>query len=224
MGPRIGTTIGPYEIVALLGSGGMGEVYRARDSRLRRDVALKLLPERFALDADRLARRFPAALPAPSSVGLMLAVGAVYRRQAPEAPGVLRFALSVPQPPIESSGFALSPDGRRLAYVAVGPSGDEMVWVRQLDKLEPTLLAGTEGAYSPFWSPDGEAIAFFARGKLRRIPMSGGAIQTLCDVLSPATAPAGAWRAGKASSSLRSRSGPYSGFPTRGAVSRPSQW
>jgi Tol biopolymer transport system component len=52
----IGSRIGPYEVVAPLGRGGMGEVYRARDTRLGRDVALKLLPEAFAGDADRLAR------------------------------------------------------------------------------------------------------------------------------------------------------------------------
>ena len=51
-----GTRLGPYEIVAPLGAGGMGEVYRARDSKLDRDVAIKVLPESFALDADRLAR------------------------------------------------------------------------------------------------------------------------------------------------------------------------
>jgi eukaryotic-like serine/threonine-protein kinase len=52
----IGSRLGPYEIVSPLGAGGMGEVYRARDTKLNREVALKILPEAFALDADRLAR------------------------------------------------------------------------------------------------------------------------------------------------------------------------
>src|SRR6516225_1485637 len=48
--------VGPYEVVSVLGSGGMGEVYRARDTKLNRDIALKVLPDAFARDADRLAR------------------------------------------------------------------------------------------------------------------------------------------------------------------------
>ena len=51
-----GSRLGPYEIVAPLGAGGMGEVYRARDSRLARDVAIKALPAAFALDPERLNR------------------------------------------------------------------------------------------------------------------------------------------------------------------------
>ena len=51
-----GMRIGPYEITGALGAGGMGEVYRARDTRLKRGVALKILPEAFASDPERLAR------------------------------------------------------------------------------------------------------------------------------------------------------------------------
>src|SRR5688572_12175015 len=75
-GSSIPTTIGPYRVVGLLGAGGMGEVFRARDSKLNRDVALKLLPTAFASDPDRLARfrreaRALAALNHPH-------VGAIY--------------------------------------------------------------------------------------------------------------------------------------------------
>jgi serine/threonine protein kinase len=48
--------LGAYEIVALIGAGGMGEVYRARDTRLHREVAIKVLPDAFVSDADRLTR------------------------------------------------------------------------------------------------------------------------------------------------------------------------
>ena len=51
-----GTHLGPYEIIAPLGAGGMGEVYRARDPRLNREVAIKVLPERLANDPQALAR------------------------------------------------------------------------------------------------------------------------------------------------------------------------
>ena len=51
-----GTRLGPYEILSALGAGGMGEVYRARDTRLDRDIAIKILPEAFTADAERVAR------------------------------------------------------------------------------------------------------------------------------------------------------------------------
>src|SRR6266481_2012045 len=56
MGIAIGTRFGSYELTALLGKGGMGEVYRARDAKLKRDDAIKILPEEFSQDDDRVSR------------------------------------------------------------------------------------------------------------------------------------------------------------------------
>ena len=71
----VGTRLGPYEILAPIGAGGMGEVYKARDSRLERLVAVKLLPEHLAKNGDALARfereaRAVAALNHPSILGI----------------------------------------------------------------------------------------------------------------------------------------------------------
>ena len=70
-----GTRLGPYEIIAPLGAGGMGEVYRARDTRLGRDVAIKSLPPAFAQDPERLARfereaKLLASLSHPNIAGI----------------------------------------------------------------------------------------------------------------------------------------------------------
>src|SRR5215471_4486169 len=56
MALHAGTRLGPYEITVAIGAGGMGEVYRARDTRLNRDVAIKVLPDAVAADPERLAR------------------------------------------------------------------------------------------------------------------------------------------------------------------------
>ncbi len=67
-----GTTLGPYSVTAKIGEGGMGEVYRARDTTLDRDVALKVLPEAFTSDPDRLARfeREAKVLASPNHPGI----------------------------------------------------------------------------------------------------------------------------------------------------------
>ena len=75
MGLPPGTRIGSYEVVGPLGAGGMGEVYRARDARLGRDAAIKILPEAFLTDADRVARfereaRTPASVNPPNIAGI----------------------------------------------------------------------------------------------------------------------------------------------------------
>ncbi|PYV40297.1 MAG: hypothetical protein DMG09_07115, partial [Acidobacteria bacterium] len=74
---------------------------------------------------------------------------------------------------------ALSPDGSRLVYVA-NRAGAQQLYVRPIDRLEATPIPGTEGAESPFFSPDGQSLGFFAEGKLKKVSLSGGAALTLC--------------------------------------------
>ena len=78
-----GTRLGPYEIGPQLGAGGMGEVYRAKDARLKRDVAIKVLPATYSTDADRL-RRFEREAPRRTRRGSCTAT-LVHRRVAPES-------------------------------------------------------------------------------------------------------------------------------------------
>jgi eukaryotic-like serine/threonine-protein kinase len=78
-------------------------------------------------------------------------------------------------------GYALSPDGTRLAFVAQSASGKTSLWVRPLDSLTAQALAGTDNASHPFWSPDSQWIGFFSLGKLRKTPASGGPVQEICD-------------------------------------------
>jgi len=77
--------------------------------------------------------------------------------------------------------FSLSPDGRSLAFVAVDSTGKNFLWIRPLNSKVAQQLAGTEGASSPFWSPDSQSIGFFADGKLKRIESSGGTTTVICD-------------------------------------------
>jgi serine/threonine protein kinase/Tol biopolymer transport system component len=72
----------------------------------------------------------------------------------------------------------LSPDGTRLAYVSQG-----RLFTRRLDQPNATELAGTQGAVAPFFSPDGQWVAFFALGKLNKISVEGGAMIALCDTV-----------------------------------------
>jgi Tol biopolymer transport system component len=81
-----------------------------------------------------------------------------------------------------AAAVAVSPDGRRVAFVAAGSDGRTQLWVRSLDALEAHALAGTEEAHAPFWSPDSGSLGFFAEGKLKKIQVAGGPPITLCDM------------------------------------------
>jgi len=84
--------------------------------------------------------------------------------------------------------FAVSPDGRRLVFEANG-----MLYLRELDGLEVTPVAGTEGGYSPFISPDGQWLGFLTATQVRRLSLGGGTPETLANL---ANAGAGVWTPG----------------------------
>jgi len=110
------------------------------------------------------------------------AFAALWVRRAPEPPRVVRFKIAAPDGLPEVGSPRLSPDGRFLAFNARDEKGGQAIWVRPLNSLTAQKLAGTEGARQrPFWSPDSRYLAFMAEGKLKKIMVSGGPAQVICD-------------------------------------------
>ena len=89
---------------------------------------------------------------------------------------------SLTNPGAPAANIALSTDGKLLVYVALRmPGAAAQIFVRRLDQLQAVALSSTDNATSPFFSPDGQWIGFFADGKLKKTPATGGAAITLCD-------------------------------------------
>lgn len=121
------------------------------------------------------------------AAGILVGIvfGGLYWNRAPEKRPVVRSHIRAM--PLSTfvlagyGGFALSPDGLRLAYVAVNAEGKSVLWVRSLDSIQAQELAGTENAAFPFWSPDSRSIGFFTGAKLKRVEASGSPPLALCD-------------------------------------------
>ncbi|MFL6438753.1 MAG: protein kinase domain-containing protein [Terriglobales bacterium] len=79
---------------------------------------------------------------------------------------------------------AISPDGTRVVFTGYTPEGSSSysLWIRALDSLTAKELPATQGASWPFWSPDGRSIGFWVEGKLKKIDLFGGVVETICDV------------------------------------------
>ncbi len=138
-----------------------------------------------------LARRFAPAVGAILVAALAAGVGTwTFKSSAPAVPpSVTRSIIAVrpfdrrtspgpteSRPPEVRPGrtvIALSPDGRTLVFRAIQDTGGQL-FVRPLDRLEATAIPGTEGATSPFFSPEGAWIGFWANGELRKVPVGGG--------------------------------------------------
>ena len=129
-------------------------------------------------------RALPWALAAILAlVLLVLIVSNALRPPLTPTRPIARLVVNLPPTDHLALGFtpvlALSPDGLRLVYVA-NRGGTRQLYVRQLDRFEATLIPGTEGAETPFFSPDGQSVGFFADGKLKKVSLTGGAPLTLC--------------------------------------------
>ncbi len=130
-----------------------------------------LLPAAFAGGLGLGAWLFAARTPPPRAIAMTIA-----------PPPSWTFATSViGATTVARAPFAVSPDGRRVAYIASGADNKYALWVRPIDTFAPQLLPGTDDAVSPFWSPDSRFIAFFAGGKLKKVDVSGGPPVVICD-------------------------------------------
>ncbi len=112
-----------------------------------------------------------------------------WARRAPEPAALVRFPLIIPANAQNVSPPLVSPDGRNIAFAA-DSDGKRLLWIRPLDALEARPLAGTDGAYRPFWSPDSKFIGFLTANKMKKVDIAGGPPQTICDV---ATQGDGSW-------------------------------
>jgi serine/threonine-protein kinase len=166
---------------------------------LRRDPSTRLRDmgdARLELDEASPAEEAPRVtdgrrrIPVIAIAGL-LATGAVFgalataarRAPVPDNATPAHFVMSLPQSAplggVDFPSVAMAPDGTRLVYVA--NRGDQtQLFVRSMDAVDPTPMAGTTHAVSPFFSPDGHWIAFFADGQLKKVAVAGGAPITLC--------------------------------------------
>jgi hypothetical protein len=130
------------------------------------------------------ASRWPLILAWSVAAAAVAAAGLLWARGRTLDPVELSFDLVTPLA-TDSTMFALSPDGGRIVFMAYSEI-EPFLWLRDLHSAGVAApIAGTGGASFPFWSPDGESIGFFARGRLKRVDLRSGAVRDLAAASNP---------------------------------------
>jgi serine/threonine protein kinase len=125
-------------------------------------------------------------------IGLAVAsVAATLYLRRPTDTAPTRFSIPIPDVGPFGSFASVSPDGRRIAFVAQNSLSTSALFIRALDAQDAQMLPGTEGAIFPFWSPDSQSLGFGVQNQLKRIDLSGGPPQTVCDT--PGAVIGGTW-------------------------------
>ena len=129
--------------------------------------------------------RWLAAIVASTAAGVLVTwiVLSRYVSSPPSPPLPVRFTIAAPRGydvDLNGSNVGVSHDGRTIAFAASRGSG-QRIYLRDLDKIEATPLPGTEGGFAPFFSPDGQWVAFFANQKLRKVLRAGSTPVTIAD-------------------------------------------
>jgi eukaryotic-like serine/threonine-protein kinase len=157
------------------------------DARHEIDAALTDRPDSVDAGSDRRAVwpwRWIATLAVAVAATALLVASLARRQSPPGTPASVARLVIVPpgdEPlAIDTPVVAISPDGRRIAYVA-GRGSQQKIYIRDIDQFTSTTLPGTDGASSPFFSPDGQWVGFVANGKLRKVMPGGGPPQTIAE-------------------------------------------
>ncbi len=151
-----------------------------------------------------------------AAVGFFLHV----RENPPEQP-TTRFNISPPDN-YQFGGAApaiVSPDGRLVVFTPASSDGKSRLWIHRLESGTPQPLSGTENASLPFWSPDSKWIGFFAGGKLKKMPVSGGPAIAIADAAAPR---GGTWNQDGVIVFAPTPAGGLLQMPASGGVPRPA--